>query len=226
MTTTNVLAGVLVEDWAGSQDFYATVFGRGPDAVPMHGCAEWHVPGGGFVQLVEDASRAGASSVTLAVDDVRAERDRLVAAGITVPDVWTVPDFIHAVTFSDPEGTQVTLVEEIAPQTPAGVVRALFAAYLAQDEAAATALLGDDFVFTSPQDEPIGRDEWLRRCFPTAGRVRSQELVDVVEVAPGEVFVRYVYELHSGARHRNTEVLTVRDGLVVETQVYFGAALA
>jgi ketosteroid isomerase-like protein len=118
------------------------------------------------------------------------------------------------------------LVEEIAPQTPAGVVRALFAAYLAQDAAAAAALVDDDVVFTSPQDEPIGRDEWLRRCFPTADRLRSQDLVDVVEVSPGEVFVRYVYELHTGARHRNTEVLTVRDGRVVEIQVYFGAELA
>ena len=117
-------------------------------------------------------------------------------------------------------------VEPTAPQTAADVVRALFAAYRAQNAAAATALLADDFVFTSPQDEPIGRDEWLRRCFPTADRMRTQDLVDVVEVSPGEVFVRYVYELHSGARHRNTEVLTVRDGRVVETQVYFGAELA
>ncbi len=225
MTTTNVLAGVLVKDWAGSQDFWTTVFDRRPDRVPMPGCAEWHVPGGGALQLVEDASRAGSSSVTLAVGDVRAERDRMLLAGVAVPEVWTVPDFIHAVTFSDPEGTQITLVEEITPQTPASTVRALFAAYLAQDAAAATALLGEDFVFTSPQDEPIGRDEWLRRCFPTADRVRTQDLVDVVEVSPGEVFVRYVYELRSGARHRNTEVLTVRDGRVVETQVYFGAAL-
>jgi ketosteroid isomerase-like protein/predicted enzyme related to lactoylglutathione lyase len=226
MTTTNVLAGVLVKDWVGAQNFYATVFGRRPDRVPMHGCAEWHVPGGGFLQLVEDASRAGSSSVTLAVDDVHAEHARLRAAGVLVPDVWTVPDFIHAVTFADPEGTQITLVEEIAPQTAAGVVRALFAAYLAQDADAATALLGEDFVFTSPQDEPIGREEWLRRCFPTADRLRSQDLVDVVEVSPGEVFVRYVYELRTGARHRNTEVLTVRDGRVVEVQVYFGAALS
>ncbi|HEY2192121.1 MAG TPA: DUF4440 domain-containing protein [Actinomycetospora sp.] len=226
MTTTNVLAGVLVKDWAGSQDFYATVFGRRPDRVPMHGCAEWVVPGGGCLQLVEDATRAGSSSVTLTVDDVRAERDRIAAAGIVVPAVWTVPDFIHAVTFSDPEGTQVTLVEPIAPQTAADVVRALFAAYREQDAAAATALLAHGFVFTSPQDEPIGRDEFMRRCFPTADRMRYQDLVDVVEVSPGEVFVRYVYELHSGARHRNTEVLTVVDGHVRETQVYFGAELA
>jgi ketosteroid isomerase-like protein/predicted enzyme related to lactoylglutathione lyase len=226
MTTRTVLAGVLVKDWAGAQGFWTTMFDRAPDEVPMHGCAEWRVPGGGVLQLVEDATRAGSSSVTLAVDDVRAERDRLVRAEVTVPEVWTVPGFIDAVTFSDPEGTQVTLVEPIAPQTAADVVRALFAAYRDQDAAAATALLAEDFVFTSPQDEPIGRDEWLRRCFPTADRMRTQDLVDVVEVSPGEVFVRYVYELHSGARHRNTEVLTVRDGRVTETQVYFGAALA
>lgn len=226
MATRAVLAGVLVKDWAGAQDFWSTVFGRAPDEVPMHGCAEWHVPGGGFLQLVEDAGRAGSSSVTLSVDDVRAERDRLVRAGVTVPEVWTVPGFIHAVTFSDPEGTQITLVEPIAPQTAADVVRALFAAYRDQDAAAASALLAEDFVFTSPQDEPIGREEWMRRCFPTAHRMRTQDLVDVVEVSPGEVFVRYVYELHSGARHRNTEVLTVVDGRVTETQVYFGAELA
>ena len=120
----------------------------------------------------------------------------------------------------------MTTTEETTPRTATGIVRALFAAYREQDAAAATAILGDDFVFTSPQDEPIGREEWLRRCFPTAGRMRSQDLVDVVEVSPGEVFVRYVYELHTGARHRNTEVITVRGGHVVETQVYFGAELA
>ncbi|MGX1759349.1 hypothetical protein ACWIG5_20935 [Streptomyces lydicus] len=37
-----------------------------------------------------------------------------------------------------------------------------------------------------------------------------------------QVFVRYEYELKTGERHRNVEVLTVRDGRLAETQVYFG----
>ena len=37
-----------------------------------------------------------------------------------------------------------------------------------------------------------------------------------------EVFVMYEYELKSGERHRNAELVTVRDGQVVETQVFFG----
>ncbi|MGI8882025.1 MAG: hypothetical protein ACR2KJ_16245 [Jatrophihabitans sp.] len=35
-------------------------------------------------------------------------------------------------------------------------------------------------------------------------------------------FVLSEYELKSGGRYRNTEFLTVRDGRIVEIQVFFG----
>jgi hypothetical protein len=34
--------------------------------------------------------------------------------------------------------------------------------------------------------------------------------------------VLYEYELTTGERYRNVEVVTVRDGQLVETQVFFG----
>jgi len=46
------------------------------------------------------------------------------------------------------------------------VVRAAFAAYLAQDRAAMDRLLAEDFVFTSPQDDHIGKAAFLEICFP------------------------------------------------------------
>ncbi|WP_043268118.1 nuclear transport factor 2 family protein [Streptomyces sp. CT34] len=101
-------------------------------------------------------------------------------------------------------------------------VRAGFAAYLSQDRAAMERLLADEFVFTSPQDDHIGKAAFLEVCFPTAYRVRSQELLDTVALDDEQVFVRYEYELTTGERHRNVEVLTVRDGRLTETQVYFG----
>ncbi|WP_407548573.1 nuclear transport factor 2 family protein [Streptomyces sp. Pv4-95] len=106
----------------------------------------------------------------------------------------------------------------------ADVVRACFAAYLAQDRAAMERLLAEDFVFTSPQDDHIDKAAFLERCFPTADRLRSQELLDVVPSGDGadNVFIRYEYELKTGARHRNVEVLTVRGSRITETQVYFG----
>ncbi|MGW8971428.1 nuclear transport factor 2 family protein [Streptomyces platensis] len=102
------------------------------------------------------------------------------------------------------------------------VVRAAFAAYLAQDRAAMDRLLAEDFVFTSPQDDHIDKAAFLEICFPTADRLRRQEILDAVAIDGEQVFVRYAYELTTGERHRNVEVMTVRDGRVAETQVYFG----
>jgi hypothetical protein len=36
------------------------------------------------------------------------------------------------------------------------------------------------------------------------------------------VFILYEYELKTGDRHRNAEYITVRNGQLVETQVFFG----
>jgi ketosteroid isomerase-like protein len=101
-------------------------------------------------------------------------------------------------------------------------VRAVFRAYLAGDREAAERLLADGFVFTSPRDDHIDRAAWFERCFPTAGRFTSYELLDVVDVGGGRVFARYEYGLGSGERYRNAEFLTVRDGRLTETEVFFG----
>ncbi len=102
------------------------------------------------------------------------------------------------------------------------IVRASFDTYIAQDRAAAERLLAEDFVFTSPQDDHIDRTAYLERCFPTADRFASQEILQLVSAGAAGVFVLYEYELTTGGRHRNAEFITVRDGQLVETQVFFG----
>lgn len=104
------------------------------------------------------------------------------------------------------------------------VVRAMMAAYRAQDRSAAEALLADDYVFTSPQDAGIDRAAFLERCFPTADRFAEQTVLHAVDVGRGEVFLLYEYVIESG-RYRNAEVSRVRDGKLVETQVYFGGRI-
>lgn len=108
------------------------------------------------------------------------------------------------------------------PQPEADTVRAFFASYLAQDRAAAERLVAEDFVFTSPQDDHIDRAAFFERCFPTAGRFKEHELLAVVPTDGHDLFVLYEYELDGGQRHRNAEVITVRDGQVAESQVFFG----
>jgi ketosteroid isomerase-like protein len=102
------------------------------------------------------------------------------------------------------------------------VVRAAFDAYLAQDRETAGRLIAEDFTFTSPQDDHIGKTAFFQRCFPTAGRLRSQEILELVSAGENGVFVMYEYELKTGERHRNTEFSTVRDGQLAETHVFFG----
>ncbi|MGW7253602.1 nuclear transport factor 2 family protein [Streptomyces sp. NPDC054834] len=106
--------------------------------------------------------------------------------------------------------------------TPAGIVEAAFRYYLSQDREAAFPLYADDFAFTSPQDDHIGKAAFFERCFPTADRVREQRLLHVTPASEELVLVYYEYELTTGDRHRNMEAITVRDGLIRDVQVFFG----
>lgn len=103
-----------------------------------------------------------------------------------------------------------------------GIVEAAFRYYLAQDRDAAVALYADEFRFTSPQDDHIDKAAFFERCFPTAGRVKEQRLLQVTPADDELVFVYYEYELMTGDRHRNVEAITVRDGLIRDVQVFFG----
>src|SRR5882757_2891245 len=102
------------------------------------------------------------------------------------------------------------------------VVRASFEAYLSQDRAAAETLLAEDLVFTSPQDDHIDKKAYFERCFPTTQRLDSQEILELASAGEDGVFIMYEYVLKTGERHRNTEFITVRNGQIVEIQVFFG----
>jgi len=95
-------------------------------------------------------------------------------------------------------------------------------AYLAEDRDTADRLLATDLVFTSPQDDRIDKAAYLQRCFPTANRLNSQEILEAVDVDADHVFLLYEYELRDGSRYRNAEYITVRGGQLTEIQVFFG----
>jgi ketosteroid isomerase-like protein len=101
-------------------------------------------------------------------------------------------------------------------------VRASMDAYHSQDIGAARRLLAEDFTFTSPQDDHIDKSAYLERCFPTADRFAASKIVAIVPADEDSVFLLYEYELRTGERYRNTEYITVRNGQLVETQVFFG----
>ena len=102
------------------------------------------------------------------------------------------------------------------------IVRESMEAFLAQDRYTAEELIADDFRFTSPQDDHIDRATYFERCFPTAFRIDRQEIMVLVPAGDEHVFLLYEYVLKSGETYRNAEFITVCDGKLVETQVFFG----
>jgi hypothetical protein len=75
-----------------------------------------------------------------------------------------------------------------------------------------------------PESDHLDKTTWLQRCFPTADHFdQPDRTLQLVEVG-GVVLHRYEC-LVDGRRWRNTEATTVRDGRVVEVEVYFGGAI-
>ena len=112
--------------------------------------------------------------------------------------------------------------------TTSKTARALdfFAAYQAQNEAAARSMVAEGFRFTSPQDDHLDRQTYFEVCFPTIAHFTSQTMMETAEVGDTVLF-RYEYEVaDGGGRFRNMEALTVDDaGLISEVQVYFGGGV-
>jgi ketosteroid isomerase-like protein len=100
------------------------------------------------------------------------------------------------------------------------VVRDTLQAYVDKDRDAIERLIAADFHFSSPLDNRIDRASYFRLCWPNS---RTMEDFEIVRMATeGDVvFVTYIGTV-SGRRFRNTEAHTLRDGKVVEVEVYFG----
>lgn len=114
MEIKNVLAGVAVTDLVTATDWYNKLFGRKPDQTPMETLAEYRFPGGGWLQVFVDESRAGKSSITLAVDDVDVWIVHAGTRGIEATDTQH-GDFVSISILTDPDGNRIVLAEARSP---------------------------------------------------------------------------------------------------------------
>jgi ketosteroid isomerase-like protein len=101
------------------------------------------------------------------------------------------------------------------------IVRAVFEAYGTKDRSALELLIAADFHFTSPLDNRIDRTVYFERCWPNSERLEGFDFIHLVPDGD-RVFATYEARAEGGRRFRNTEILTVRSGQVIEVEVYFG----
>lgn len=109
MSITSILANISCSDLARSRAWYTALFGREPDQTPMLGLAEWNVGAAGF-QLYQDQSKAGRGTVTIIVDDVRQEHQRLSDKGFK-PDPVQEADYTTIVQMRDPDGNLIVFAQ-------------------------------------------------------------------------------------------------------------------
>lgn len=99
--------------------------------------------------------------------------------------------------------------------------RKAYQAYVDNDRAAIEAVIDDDFHFTSPRDNRIGRAVYFDRCWKNSETITGFTFINLV--SDGErAFVTYEAQRKIGEPFRNTEILTVRNDKIVEVEVYFG----
>jgi ketosteroid isomerase-like protein len=105
----------------------------------------------------------------------------------------------------------------------AEIIRAIFAAYLANDRQRVERAFTDDFHFTSPYDDNLDKPTYFARCWRDSGWIASHKL-ERIFVEGDEAFVTYRCVARDGKSFRNTEFFAFDGDKVKRLDVYFGAS--
>ena len=103
----------------------------------------------------------------------------------------------------------------------ADIARQCFQAFADSDRALLETIIADDFHFSSPYDNRLNRAAYFERCWPNNEFITGFDFIRVIE-AGDDVIVTYEGKSARGRTFRNTECLSIRDGQIVEVEVYFG----
>jgi ketosteroid isomerase-like protein len=104
----------------------------------------------------------------------------------------------------------------------ADIIRAIFAAYMANDRGAVQGALTEDFRFTSPYDDQIDKTTYFERCWRNTEWIERHEL-ERIFVEGDQAFITYKCVAKDGKNFRNTEFFTFEGDKVKRIDVYFGA---
>ncbi|MGH3674900.1 MAG: VOC family protein [Mycobacterium sp.] len=118
-TVLDIAAVVAARDFAAARSWYRRVLGREPDLEPIDGVAEWQITDTSWLQLVTDPDRAGKSMVRFGVGDLAAHVEMLNDAGIATGEPVVIADMVVVVDVADPDGNEVSFVQELTAEPPA-----------------------------------------------------------------------------------------------------------
>jgi catechol 2,3-dioxygenase-like lactoylglutathione lyase family enzyme len=106
----HVLAVVAVSDMTASRAWYTRLFGREPDNNPMPSLVEWRITDGGWVQVTEDARRAGHGMLNLAVSDIEEGVREVREMGLRTGEIIDANKGVRLCPIADPDDNLIHLV--------------------------------------------------------------------------------------------------------------------
>lgn len=109
------------------------------------------------------------------------------------------------------------------PQSRPDIIRALFAAYRANDRGSVANCFTEDFRFTTPYEDAIDKATYFERCWRVSDWIERQRL-EKIFLEGDEAFVTYEVVTKDGKRFRNTEFFVFDGSKIRSIDVYFGAA--
>ena len=114
MSLNDMSAVVATRDYATALAWYSRILGRDPELEPIDGVAEWQITATAWLQLMEDADRAGKSAVRFGVSDLASQIAELNDAGIATGESVVIADMVKVVDVADPDGNEVSFVQDIS----------------------------------------------------------------------------------------------------------------
>src|SRR3954451_2210339 len=106
-----LFAGLLVSRFQDALDWYTRFFDRAPDVVAHDREVMWRVTEGGWLNVLEDAERAGRGVVSIAVPDLDVAVRELAARGIGTDGIEPIGDAGRKARAFDPDGNEVALIQ-------------------------------------------------------------------------------------------------------------------
>lgn len=90
-------------------------------------------------------------------------------------------------------------------------VHKYFSEFMKQNWVVVAEPLCDDFIFSSPKDDYISKEEHLKSCMLHSSKFKSIN-IEIIFVEGKEAFVRYHAEMKDGNSFRNTEFFVIENG--------------
>lgn len=105
-------------------------------------------------------------------------------------------------------------------KTPKELVRQYFEAYDSGDRRKVEPLLCEDFIFTGPEDDYLGKQEFFDRCWPEPGSRHVHRLGNIFQIG-NEYCVTYQCQPPVGDSFHNTEFFLIQGNRIRQIEVPF-----